>query len=225
MKKLFAFAEHNLRVILIHSLSVLAILLLPALGHASVSFKWVPTDGSSSSGVMTIDAPSSGGFSVPPTAVTLFGFSFGPGKSVSLDNAQTLNAVNGQGQMIPIVSFNGKSLDTGVFDLRLLANPAVDVYITFIYTGSDASQYDPGGQEIRAHGNWVRATEYTFKTIDVPGATVTWGARGINNHGQIVGSYGAEPPPSSRLPWSAILHQNWFYSRWRGIHLDQPPGL
>ena len=156
MKKLFAFAEHNLRGILIHSLSVLAILLLPSLGRACVSFKWVPTDGSSSSGVMTIDAPSSGGFSVPPSAVTLFGFSFGPGKSVSLDNAQPLNDVNGQGQMIPIVSFNGNSLDTGVFDLRLLANPAVDVYITFIYSGSDASQYDPGGQEIRVHGNWVR---------------------------------------------------------------------
>ena len=65
-----------------HALLLLAILLLPALGHASATFVWVPNDGSLSSGTLTIDAPDSGYFSLPQTAVTSFDFTFGPGLSV-----------------------------------------------------------------------------------------------------------------------------------------------
>ena len=137
--------------IIIYSLFVLPILFIPMISHADVIFVWHPVDGSLSSGILTIDAPVSGGFSVPPTAVTSYKFSFGPGLTVNLNNAQPLisNA--------SIVSFGGSSLDGGVFDLRLLEDPSIDVFNTFLDSGTDVSQYDPSSQNIVVRGNWLRA--------------------------------------------------------------------
>jgi hypothetical protein len=51
----------------IQLLFILAILLIPVISDASVTFVWVPNDGSLSSGALTIDAPDSGYFSLPQT--------------------------------------------------------------------------------------------------------------------------------------------------------------
>jgi hypothetical protein len=126
-----------------------------------VTFVWAPDDGSLSSGSLTIDAPVSGGFSVPQTAVTSYEFSFSPGLSVNLDNAQRLIAIDGEGQIIPIVSSEGTSLDSGIFDLRLIQVPGVDVFNTFL-TGADVSQYDPARQNIVVRGNWKRSSAFNF---------------------------------------------------------------
>ena len=120
-----------------------------------VTFVWGPDDGSLSSGSLTIDAPVSGGFSVPQTAVTSYEFSFSPGLSVNLDNAQPLAA------NVPIVSLDGSALDTGVFDLRLLQNPAVLIFNTFLF-GTDVSQYDPSRQNLVVRGNWTRSSAFKF---------------------------------------------------------------
>ena len=64
-------------------------------------------------------------------AVSAFTFTFKPGLSVDLSTAQRQIVVDGQGQIIPIVSSDGSALDSGVFDLRLLANPGIEVLNTF----------------------------------------------------------------------------------------------
>ena len=136
----------------IQLLFILAFLLIPVLCHASVTFVWVPNDGSSSSGVLTIDAPGSGYFSLPQTAVTSFEFSFRPGLSVNLNNAQVFIAG------VPIVSFDGNSLDYGAFEFALGGVGGRIVSNSFLsqQLGSDVTIYDIFGQNIRVRGNWIR---------------------------------------------------------------------
>ncbi len=65
-------------------LALLIMLSAPAPVSAEVVFTWIPTDGSASSGSMTVDVPASGAFTVSETAVRSFNFTFRPGLSVSL---------------------------------------------------------------------------------------------------------------------------------------------
>ena len=89
---------------------VLIILSAPAPASASVVFTWIPTDGSASSGTMTVDVSASGAFTVSETAATSFNFRLPRGLTVSLrfpaDHSD-----------LPIMSYDGSGLDYGVFEL------------------------------------------------------------------------------------------------------------
>src|SRR5688572_19079313 len=134
-----------------HAFLVLAILLLPVLGHASATFVWVPSDGSLSSGSLTIDAPESGYFSLPQTAVRSFEFSFQQGLSVNFNSADVFIAG------VPIVSFDGSSLDYGAFEFGGVGGRIVSNSFLAEQIASDVSVYDLFGQNIRVRGNWVRS--------------------------------------------------------------------
>jgi len=136
----------------------------PGASFAGVTYSWIPSDGSPSSGTLTIDAPRCGGFSVSQTAVSAFTFTFAPGVSVDLGTAQRLIVVDGEGGIIPIVSSDGSALDTGVFDLRL--PQGIDVSNTF----PQVAQYDPGGTNIVVRGRWQRALdEFSVSSGDAAG--------------------------------------------------------
>jgi hypothetical protein len=126
--------------------------LVPQFAKASVIYNWFVQDGSDSSGQLIINAPSSGGFDLPQSAVTSFEFVFGPGMTVSLGDWEFLLANVG------IVSFDGRFLDNGVYDLR---STQLGILAFNTFSGGDplrrdTSQYDPSGQNHLVVGHWVR---------------------------------------------------------------------
>jgi hypothetical protein len=60
-------------------LALLIILSVPTPVSAEVVFTWIPTDGSASSGTMTVDVPASGALTVSETAVRSFNSRFALG--------------------------------------------------------------------------------------------------------------------------------------------------
>ena len=136
------------------SLLVLGILLVPAAVHASATFTWVPVDGSPSSGIMTIDAPASGAFSVSQTAVTLFEFTFRPGVTVRLSLPPETTS-------LPMMSFDGGALDYGDWVLSR-RYPVASVFgFSPEQLGADVAYYDfdgsPSSALITLRGHWIRA--------------------------------------------------------------------
>lgn len=126
--------------------------LVPQFAKASVIYNWFVQDGSDSSGQLIIDAPSSGGFDLPQSAVTNFEFAFGPSMTVSLGDWNYLLGNVG------IVSFDGRFLDQGFYDLwsPQLGIYAFNTFNGYVYSNLDTSQYDPSGQNFLVRGHWVR---------------------------------------------------------------------
>jgi len=129
------------------------LLLRPTAAIAAVTFAWMPSDGSNSSGTLTIDVPDSGHFSVSSTTITALEFTFGPGVSVRL----VAPASDGG---TPVMSFDGSGLDYGGVGV----NWPTDAIFSFSpeQLGADVAMYvrdrtypiDP--PRIRLTGQWVR---------------------------------------------------------------------
>ena len=146
-------AEHLVSARVNAAVFVLALIVsAPAPASAAVEFTWIPTDGSASSGSMTVDAPASGAFTVSETAVRSFNFTFRPGLSVSLRSPADSGG---------LMSYDGGGLDYGAFALSR-AEPVVIVF-SFLpeQLGADVAHYNlnfrvPYGPPVVVYGKWVR---------------------------------------------------------------------
>jgi len=126
---------------------------LPQPSPGDTTFRWLPSDGSTASGRMTISAPASGPFSVAANRVTSLQFTFAPGVAIQL-----LEGVEQTGH--PVMSFDGTGLDSGTIRLRRGAY-AADVILELQpdALGVDEASFDPLGevnQQVIRRGRWVR---------------------------------------------------------------------
>ncbi len=131
------------------------LLLRPANAVAQVVFAWVPSDGSASSGTMTIDTAASGPFSVSATRVMALEFTFRPGVSVGLGRGYAFDGGAG-----PVMSFDGSGLDNGNVGVRNDPGPVQgDFDFSPDQLGADVALYWPDvglPATIRVTGQWVR---------------------------------------------------------------------